>query len=123
MQCLLKGRILDYGCGRGYDAKHFCMDSYDPYWYPIGPFGLYDTITCLYVLNVLPEEEAHHVIMKAHALLKENGSVYFSVRRDIPKGETHGKRYGYQRYVTLPLPEVFRDPSLCIYKMDAHNTL
>ena len=27
---LLRGRVIDYGCGFGFDADHFGWESYDP---------------------------------------------------------------------------------------------
>lgn len=54
---LLKGKMLDYGCGRGYDADAFGMAKYDPFWFKCDDFcaGEFDTITCNYVLNVIED--------------------------------------------------------------------
>ena len=55
---LLKGRILDFGCGFGYDTdelknRDFDIIGYDYYYRPNYPEGKFDTIICNYVLNVL----------------------------------------------------------------------
>ena len=47
--------MLDFGCGRGTDAATYGMDAYDPYWRPEKPTGPYDTIVCIYVLNVVSQ--------------------------------------------------------------------
>jgi hypothetical protein len=50
---LVKGRVLDYGCGFGFDANQFGWESYDPYYQPREPEGQFDTIVCTLVLNAL----------------------------------------------------------------------
>ena len=55
---LLKGKILDYGCGFGYDTdelknRSFDIQGYDYYYRPDYPDSKFDTIICNYVLNVL----------------------------------------------------------------------
>lgn len=56
---LLKGRILDFGCGYGFDTDElkrqgYNITGYDYYYYrPEYPVGKFDTILCNYVLNVL----------------------------------------------------------------------
>ena len=120
---LLKGSVLDYGCGRGFDAeflekKGFCIDSYDPYWNPNGIMkSSYDTIYCNYVLNVLEtDEEVFSVIRNVLGLLKSDGIVYFTVRRDL-KNDGFTSR-GYQRRVKLKAPIAFKKSgSFCAYVM------
>ena len=58
----LEGRVLDYGCGRGFDAGALGLESYDPYFFPEVPKGKFDTITCNYVLNVVDEETEAYLI-------------------------------------------------------------
>ena len=79
---LLIGRILDYGCGKGFDANFYKLESYDPYYQPNLPEGKFDTITCLYVLNVVEKIEELQIIEKIRSILNKNGKAYFSVRRD-----------------------------------------
>ena len=50
---LLKGRILDYGCGYGFDAEVNNWESYDPYYNDIKIEGLFDTIVCTNVLSAV----------------------------------------------------------------------
>lgn len=119
---LLQGHILDYGCGRGDDAKSltddgYSVNSFDPHWNPDGiRADSYDTIYCNYVLNVLREEDESAVLLKIRDLLSDKGTAYISVRRDLKKdGETSR---GFQRRVLLDLPIVFnKSGAFCIYKM------
>jgi hypothetical protein len=71
--------MLDYGCGYGTDADIIKMDKYDPNFYPGYPTGLYDTITCFYVLNILKRHQAQTVLEKIKALLLDEGKAYITV--------------------------------------------
>jgi len=103
---LLVGRMLDYGCGHGFDAAHYGMDMYDPHYFPQEPTGLYDTITCHYVLNVMKTDERQTVVDKVSRLLDVNGRAFFSVRRDLKK--TGVTSVGtYQENVIIGLPTLF----------------
>ncbi len=63
-QNLLRGKILDFGCGLGKDVellqqKSFDIVGYDPHYFPTLPAAAkekFDTIICLYVLNTLMAE-------------------------------------------------------------------
>jgi len=92
---LLKGRCLDYGCGKG---PWLDMDGFDPHWKPERPKGLYDTITCIYVLNVVDNTTENNIVVDIFDHLKPGGIAYFAVRRDIPKEGKPG-RDCVQRYV------------------------
>lgn len=84
---LIKGDLLDYGCGHGFDGRKLNGDLFDPFYYPQNRKEVfskkYDTIICNYVLNVLTEKERERVINKISGLLKPSGKAYVSVRRDI----------------------------------------
>ncbi|MEI6140692.1 MAG: bifunctional class I SAM-dependent methyltransferase/HIT family protein [Mariniphaga sp.] len=85
---LLKGSILDFGCGLGKDVselkiKGYECDGYDIFHFPNYPLKKYDTVICQYVLNVLQESEQLQVIMEISQLLNTGGVAYFTVRRDI----------------------------------------
>ena len=85
---LLKGDILDFGCGFGFDTDQlqkegFSIIGYDNYYRPEYPNKQFDTIICNYVLNVLESEEQAEVLRSVSELLKPNGIAYFTVRRDL----------------------------------------
>lgn len=93
--------ILDYGCGKGFDADYFEIDKYDPTFFPdLDAYRRYDIITCNYVLNVVNVSEQEEILEKIRDLLVIGGKAYFSVRRDI-KTEGFNKRGTYQRNVVL----------------------
>ena len=86
---LLVGNCLDYGCGRGYDAETLHIEKFDPYFFPTPLVReSYDTIICIYVLNVLTSKEQKLTLYLIKGLLKKGGKAYFAVRRDIPKSGT-----------------------------------
>lgn len=75
--------ILDFGCGHGFDADYINADKYDPYYFPNWPLKLYDTIICIFVLNVLPtDEDRQNVIFSIQSLLKNDGVAYIAVHSD-----------------------------------------
>ena len=100
---LLNGRILDYGCGRGKDCEVLSIDGYDPFYRPILPSGLYDTILCTFVLNVVNETTQEAILSDMRKLIAENGKAYITVRRDI-KQEGVTSINTLQRNVVLDLP-------------------
>lgn len=85
---LLKGRILDYGCGFGFDTDElkrqgYDITGYDYYYRPDYPGEKFDTIICNYVLNVLEPYAQAEVMMNVTNLLHPKGSAFFAVRRDL----------------------------------------
>ena len=71
---LLKGRILDFGCGLGFDTdelrrQELDVTGYDCYYRPEYPEGKFDTIMCIYVLNVLELYAQAEVMMDINHLL------------------------------------------------------
>lgn len=118
---LLAGKILDYGCGRGFDSKYlkslgYDVDSYDPYWKPDGINNAqYNTVFCNYVLNVIETDNEISLAIKAvQNLLSKEGLAYFSVRRDLKKDGFTTR--GYQRRVYLNAPIAFnKGGAFCIY--------
>ncbi|RCK77078.1 MAG: HIT family hydrolase [Anaerolineae bacterium] len=131
-QGYLRGRVLDFGCGLGVDvqflkSKNLEAVGYDPYYFPERPQGKFDTILCLYVLNVLLPEEQAHVLMAVSELLKPEGRAYFSVRRDIRHDgfRTHLKHRVevYQCQVKLPFRSIFCSESVEIYEYCHYNQI
>lgn len=106
----LDGRVLDYGCGRGFDAKALELELYDPYFFPDVPDGKFDTITCNYVLNVVDEETEAWIISDIESKLEDGGHAFITVRRDLNGSEST------QRVVRLDLPVYFENNSFCIYE-------
>ena len=129
-QNLLQGKILDFGCGLGKDVellqqKSFDIVGYDPYYFPDYPDQQFDTILCLYVLNVLMHEEQAHVLMDVSHLLKPGGKAYYAVRRDI-KREGFRQHYihqkpTYQCNVKLPFKSIQLDEYREIYQYVHYN--
>jgi len=110
---LLVGDVLDYGCGRGFDAEYYKIDGYDPNWKPVEITKKYDTITCNYVLNVVTKEVEDIIINKVKSLLKENGKAYFSVRRDLA-GDVQGNGC-IQRLVYLNMQSLYKCSNFEMY--------
>ena len=108
---LLRGRTLDYGCGRGDDAACFGLECFDPHFSPARPTGKFDTITCIYVLNVLTRAERAAVVAAVLGLLSPRGVAYFVVRRD--KFNTKG-----QYRVKLKAPVFYeRKGAFAVYRI------
>jgi hypothetical protein len=118
MGCLT-GQKMDYGCGKGRDADFYGMSKYDPYYFPIDHkkryAGVYNTITCHYVLNVLPKKEEKELLSSIKEMLVDGGKAYITVRRDIiQEGVT--KKGTFQRNVKLDLPIFYEEKGrFCIY--------
>jgi hypothetical protein len=108
--------VLDYGCGKGFDADTLGFDKYDPHFFKRLPDRHYEIIICSYVLNVIDEQEADKVLNNIKELLMPSGVAYITVRRDI-KNEGFTKIGTYQRNVLLSLPIVKQCGGFCIYKL------
>lgn len=129
---LLKGRILDFGCGFGFDTDElkkqgYNITGYDYYYRPDFPTGKYDTIICNYVLNVLEPYAQAEVLMNVSNLLKPTGTAYYAVRRDL---EEEGfrlhvihKQYTYQCNVKLPYKSLVCNSSFELYQYNHFNKL
>ena len=127
---LLQGQILDFGCGYGKDVeilqrKGFKIKGYDPHYFPDYPQGKFDTIVCIYVLNVLFPQVQNQVVMEISQLLKPNGTAYFAVRRDL-KREGFRQHYihhqpTYQCQVELPFSSLHQDQYCEIYEYHHYN--
>ena len=92
---LIKGHVLDFGCGRGdlEIASHPEADvsGWDPYWKPSLPSrSKYDVVTCIYVLNVQEPGLRRRALASAKRYVKKGGALYVAVRRDVD-GPTGGQ--------------------------------
>ena len=112
---LLNGRMLDYGCGHGFDAEYYKMDKYDPHYFPRFPKGKYDTVTCHYVLNVVNKETVPQIVSAVLSLLEDNGVAFFTVRRDIKK-EGLTSKGTTQFNVVLDFEVIKETHDYCIYR-------
>jgi diadenosine tetraphosphate (Ap4A) HIT family hydrolase len=128
----LKGRILDYGCGFGTDVSYlkddgYEIDGYDKYYFKEYPKNRYQTITCIYVLNVLKQIEQSKVLLNISELLSHGGKAFFVVRRDIIKeGFRIHKIYKeatYQTNVKLPFKSIFKNRYCEIYEYQHFNII
>ena len=122
---LLKGKVLDFGCGLGSDVnilkeKGVDVVGYDKFYFPQLPNEKFDTIICLYVLNVLQKEEQTEVLLKVSQLLNSGGIAYFAVRRDVKfEGfRTHKihQKQTYQCNVVLPYNSILLNEYCEIYE-------
>jgi SAM-dependent methyltransferase len=113
----IKGRVLDYGCGFGFDADHFGWESYDPFFRPKQPAGEFDTVVCTLVLNALSRNNRAKVIERIRELLAPEGVAYLAVARNIPVTGKMGVHHSLQNYVVLTLPSAFADEQLEIYEL------
>ena len=114
---LLRGRVLDYGCGKGVDAEKLGIHRYDPHYFPKKPEGLFDTIVCNYVLNVVKDRRGRGIIKRIKALLKPGGVAYLTVRADV-SGEGFTKRQTFQRDVKLKLPVEHKTGWYRMYRLE-----
>lgn len=114
---LIKGKTLDFGCGKGKDADLLKCDRYDPYFFPNPPKNKYDTIICQYGLNILPPKKRIKTINQMKNLINKNGSIFITVRRDIKtikKGKGNTKQYP----VYLNLRSIYHNANFEIYKVE-----
>lgn len=114
----LHGRVLDFGCGYGFDADHFGWDGFDPYYRNVAPCGPYDYIVCNYVLNALTRRNREKAISQIRELLAEDGHAFLAVSRDLPVTGELGLHHSIQNYVVFTLPSIYLDDKVEIYKMD-----
>jgi hypothetical protein len=120
MQWLIKhgyikgGRGLDFGCGKSIDADVLGWEKYDPYYQPILPKGQFDVVSATYVLNVLKPIDRVKALKTIAKLLKDNGTAYLTVRRDIIK-QGCTKKGTYQVNVIYNFKVIKANNGFCIY--------
>lgn len=80
---LIYGKILDYGAGKGIVGKTLPnVTSYDPFYFPHKPHpsARFDTVLCLYVLNVVFMDTRKDVMKGIKYYLKDKGVTIVAVR-------------------------------------------
>jgi len=129
---LLKERILDFGCGFGFDTvelkrQGYDITGYDYYYCSDYPEGKFDTIICNYVLNVLEPYAQAEVMMNVTNLLTPTGTAFFAVRRDLMEEgfRLHAihRQYTYQCNVRLPFQSLVCNKSYELYQYNHFNKL
>lgn len=128
----LVGDVLDFGCGFGKDVellkiKGINIVGYDKHYSPEFPTKRFDTIICLYVLNVLLPEEQAKVLIELSQLVKPTGKVFIAVRRDLQyegfrTHKLHQKKT-YQCNVVLNYKSIFKNENCEIYEYRHFNQL
>jgi len=122
-ECPPEPRVLDFGCGYGFDAKHFGWNSYDPYYGPYHIDDQYDFIICTNVLNALSRNNRAKVLQQVESLLRDNPDpwksiAFFVVPRNIPTTGKLGIHHSLQNYIVLTLPEYHCQPDeFVIYQL------
>ena len=96
---LLRGRVLDFGSGRGADAEALRATAYDPH-HPKAsvrkrPTGTFSTVLATYVLNVLPKDERHAALREAAGYVRPGGHLVLAVR---PQAEVAATVTGWARH-------------------------
>ena len=117
----VKGRVLDYGCGFGFDADHYGWDAFDPYYRQQHVQGPFDTIICNHVLNMLTRESRERTIRQIQCLLATQGAAFLIVPRNIPATGKVALRKRIQNFVILTLPSVYVDQKLEIYQLGSET--
>ena len=120
-QGLVRGRVLDHGCGFGFDADHFGWEAFDPHYRRKTPEGLFDTVVCNHVAHMLTRASRHKLFGVIVALLAPQGTAYLSVSRKLPAAGKLGIRKRIQNYVVLTLPSVFRDGEVEVYRLESSS--
>ena len=114
------GRVLDYGCGRGFDAVHLGAESYDPHFQPNMPEGQFDTIVCNFVLNVIESAETRQeVIDDIRSRLRPDGRAFISIRTDRANLNGRTKLGTWQGLVEVPGHVVSRGSGFSTYELGA----
>jgi 2-polyprenyl-3-methyl-5-hydroxy-6-metoxy-1,4-benzoquinol methylase len=119
-QGLLKGKKLDFGCGKGLDADMYGMEKYDPFWFKCDDFAPseFDTITCIYVLNVIEDfKERQAAVELMQHWLKPDGNLYIAVRADINRLKGYTKRGTWQGYIVLGNKKLCSTPNFDMYHL------
>ena len=114
----IRGKVLDYGCGKGGDAYRLGAYSYDPHFQPVMPGGRFDTILCTFVLNVVPSvDERAAIVADVLSRLNKGGRAYFSVRTDKARLNGYTSRGTWQGTVVMDAPIVAKGSGFITYAL------
>jgi len=113
-QNLLLGRTLDYGGRCNGDLQDFLRKERCPKYRATEGSGMlallyqrerggFDTVVCLYVMDILAPHNREKALLDAQKYVKEGGMLHVVVRRDI-KSERELKDGGLRYSVKLPRP-------------------
>jgi len=98
--------ILDFGCGRGadvqfYQSKGFLAKGYDPHT-PFGcatePNGCFDMVSCLFVLNVIPNDSDRMKALESAVSYVTTGGLLVISARTKRSIEQHARSRSWERY-------------------------
>ena len=119
---LLKGRVLDYGCGRckKINTQNGIHYNYDPHYEPEGKQGQMNVILCNYVLNVVNFKTRLDILQDLFHLLDNNGIAYLTVRRDITS-DYNTKLGTFQYVVKLPFETFHKTKTYEMYKISKYD--
>lgn len=118
----LNGRGLDYGYGRGFDAKHFSFDGYDPHFRPEMPEGEYSTVVSNFVLNVIKNDDERRAALRIIASkLSKDGVAYVSVRNDRKALSGMTSKGTWQGLIILDLPIVYKTRGYITYELTRNS--
>ena len=108
-------KVLDFGCGKGFDAFFYKWEKFDPHFFPEYPVDKFEVVTCFYVLNVIPSEsDRKKVLEHIDHLLDDSGVAYVAVRNDI-RNEGTTKIGTWQGRIKLPFEVVHKNKNFILY--------
>jgi len=112
-----KTKVFDYGCGFGGDvnclrALGISANGYDPYYFADNDLIYSEVVTCLFVVDIIPDSEMRVAVLKKCWLLSRDHLIV-AVRTDgtarsrgVESGDGLAKQRMFQRGWTQP---EFRD--------------
>ena len=109
--------MLDLGSGRGFDAGYYGMAQWDPHWALEEPDGLFDTVTCVYVLNILPPDMWQRVVTQVREKLAPGGRGYIAVRRDLKKPVQAGRGCTQRKVFLSGLESIVDNGKFAVYEV------
>lgn len=121
---LIRGKALDYGSGKGFDAQEYGMSCYDPHYQPDMPVGRFDTITCNYVLNVIETDETRLLVLQIiQDRLCYEGIAYITMRNDRRALNGVTSKGTWQGLIVLRLPVRYKCAGYVTYELTRSETI